>query len=282
MAEQQSTQGNGSTAPAQPSAPAPTGYDAGHTLVYGDSGAGKSTAAATYPTPQLVWMWDPHGKEMPYKKRWLAEGGRVHLQDDRFGTPVEYVLDAGGTLQCQIEHFIDTDPRKPAACERFLQRVDAFHAEMPDWQQGTLILDSITFYEIAARKWSQYKLNPSTKEPRQWFAASTDMLEEMLMIRFGSLAMRVVVVAHVDEDKDEVNGEIVRNPSAPGRLRKRTPAGYSELYRQHVLRDSKGDRQYLWQTRAGGGWNCATQLDTLPDPCRATYDEVAKAIRAML
>ena len=89
-------------------------------------------------------------------------------------------------------------------------------------------------------------------------------------------------VAHVDEDKDEVNGEIVRNPSAPGRLRKRNPAGYSELYRQHVLRDSKGDRQYLWQTRAGGGWNCATQLDTLPDPCRASYEEVERAIKGML
>ena len=264
------------------SAPAPSVYAAGHTLIYGDSGAGKSTSAATYPTPQLVWMWDPYGKEMPYKKRWLAEGGQIHQQEDQFGTPVEYVLGADGQLKVQIEHYIDTDPRKPAAYERFLQRVDAFGKDMAAWQHGTLILDSITFCEIASRKWSQYKLNPTTKEPRQWFAASTDMLEEMLMIRFGSMAMRIVVVAHIDEDKDEVNGEIVRNPSAPGRLRKRNPAGYSELYRQHVLRDTKGDRLYLWQTRAGGGWNCATQLDTLPDPCHASYEEVERAIKGML
>ena len=85
------------------------------------------------------------------------------------------------------------------------------------------------------------------------------------MIRFGSMAMRIVVVAHIDEDKDEVNGEIVRNPSAPGRLRKRNPAGYSELYRQHVLRDTKSTVPVA-RTRAGGGWNCTTQLDTLPDP----------------
>jgi len=260
------------------------GYETGHTLIYGDSGAGKSTAAATYPTPQLVWMWDPYGKEAPYKKPWLAQGCEIHRQTDGLGTPVEYVVDKSSgkdVLRVQIEHFIDTDPRKPAAYERFLQRMDQFTREVPDWQHGTLILDSITFCEIAARKWSQYKLNASTKEPRQWFAASTDMLEEMLMIRFGSLPMRVVVIAHVDEDKDEVNGEIVRNPSAPGRLRKRNPAGYSELYRQVVVRDQKGDRQYLWQTRAGGGWNCSTQLDGLPDPCPAHYSEVERAIKAM-
>ena len=96
--------------------------------------AGKSTSAATYPTPQLVWMWDPYGK-MPYKKRWLAEGGQIHQQEDQFGTPVEYVLGADGQLKVQIEHYIDTDPRKPAAYERFLQRVDAFGKDMAAWQQ---------------------------------------------------------------------------------------------------------------------------------------------------
>ena len=40
---------------------------------------------------------------------------------------------------------------QPAAYERFLQRVDAFGKDMAAWQHGTLILDSITFCEIAPR-----------------------------------------------------------------------------------------------------------------------------------
>ena len=131
---------------------------------HGDSRAGKSTSAATYPTPQLVWMWDPYGKEMPYKKRWLAEGGQIHQQEDQFGTPVEYVLGADGQLKVQIEHYIDTDPRKPAAYERFLQRVDAFGKDMAAWQLGRSSWTALRF-EIASRKWSQYKLNPTTKSP---------------------------------------------------------------------------------------------------------------------
>jgi len=203
-----------------------------HWILYGDSGSGKSTSAATWPGPKLVFAFDPWGKEMPYKKALMEAGGSLTMQDDALGTPVEYVLDAQGALQVQIEHYIDTDARKPSAYSRFMQRMDQFAREWDDWRTGTVILDSVTFMELAARKWAQYVLNPTTKEPRQWFASSTDMLEEMLMIRFGSLPMRVVVIAHIDEDKDEVNGEIIRNPCAPGRLRKRSPAGYSELYRQ--------------------------------------------------
>jgi hypothetical protein len=259
-----------------------------HTLIYGDSGAGKSTAASTYPYPQLVFMFDPYGKELPYKKALLRAGAVMHQQVNQFGTPVEYLVmhdaEAGqDVLKCQIEHYIDTDPRKPIAFERFLQRLDVFDKELPQWQTGTLILDSITFAELSARKWSQYKLNPNSKEPRQWFAASTDMLEEMVMIRLGSMPMRVVVIAHIDEDKDEVHGEIVRNPSAPGRLRKRSPAGYSELYRQYVMRDQKtAARQYLWQTRSGWGYNCNTQLDGLSDPCLAEYASVEAVLKAGL
>ena len=39
-----------------------------HTIAYGDSGVGKSTFAATYPKPMLVFAWDPHGKDLPYQK----------------------------------------------------------------------------------------------------------------------------------------------------------------------------------------------------------------------
>lgn len=244
----------------------------GHFLLYGDSGSGKSTSAASFPTPQLVLSFDPYGKEQPYKKEHLTKGRRIETVTNAAGIPIEYILTKDDVVVCQIEHYIDEDPRKPAVYSKFMTRMDTFKSEYEGWRDGTIILDSVTFMELAARKWAQYTLNPTTKEPRQWFASSTDMLEEMLMLRFGSLKMHVVVVAHVDEDKDEVNGEIIRNPSAPGRMRKRSPAGFSELYHQYVTRDEQGNRRHLWQTRNDGRWNCSTQFETTPDPCVPRFE----------
>ena len=39
-----------------------------HAIAYGDSGVGKSTFAATFPKPMLVFCWDPYGKDLPYQK----------------------------------------------------------------------------------------------------------------------------------------------------------------------------------------------------------------------
>lgn len=246
-----------------------------HWLLYGDSGSGKSTSAATFPAPQLVMAWDPIGKEYPYKKYWLAQPGTSLVVERN----VEYIIDEQKRVLCQIEHLSEDDPRKPQTYSRFMTRMDSFGKEMDEWRTGTLIIDSVTAMELCARKWAQYALNPSTKEPRQWYSASTEMLEEMLMMRLGALDMNVVVICHIDEHKNEVNGEIVRNPAAPGRLSKRLASGFAEQYRQYVMRDAKtGERIHAWQTHNDGQWNCATQLE-LPDPCEPTYQAIEPAMR---
>src|SRR3972149_2335621 len=37
-----------------------------HVAAYGESGAGKSTFARSFPKPMLVLHFDPHGKDPPY------------------------------------------------------------------------------------------------------------------------------------------------------------------------------------------------------------------------
>lgn len=238
-----------------------------HLLLYGDSGGGKSTGAATFPKPMLVFCFDPVGKDTPYLNR-----GVPVLGEDDAGTPIVEVMSARtGNLLIRIERYHDIDPTQPTAYPRFLARLAHLNADLNAFQ--TIVLDSITFMELAARKMHQYKLNPNSKEPRQWFAGSTDTLEEVLLIRFGALPCNVVVTAHMDEEKDEVHGTYIRNPSAPGRLRKRGSAGYSELYRAYVRRTEAGGREYMWQTRSDALYNAASQVNA-PDPCPATYKAI--------
>jgi len=266
-----------------------TDYPPAHASVYGDSGAGKSTFASTWPKPMLVFCFDPYGKDGPYLKR--GEPGELMI--DQFNTPIRHVKSrkTGETI-IQLEYYHNDfgTPElqtfsgdkgyawsrfkyevPPDAYWRFLHRMAVFHQEYEQWQ--TVVADSTTFMEIGARKWDQYVMNPQTKDPRQWWASSTDSLEEMLMVRFGGLPMNVVVLSHIDEGKDEAHGFFVRNPALPGRLRKNLAAAYGEFYRAYVDDDGAGGKSYELQTSQTKMWNAATQIDA-PDPCLQHYQQL--------
>jgi hypothetical protein len=209
-----------------------------HVLDYGHTGGGKSTTAATFPKPMIVFMWDPFGKDTPY----LARGIPSELfSDERAGFVREVHSKKDGRLLIRLEYYHETgfyQPEMfqlgksqrlrmkdmlPEAYNRFLNRMAVFHTEYEQWK--TVVFDSVTFAEICARKWDQHVINPAVEDPRQWWASSTDMMEQMLMIRFASLPMNVVTIAHVDEQKDEVHGTFLRSPAAPGARRPSTPSG---------------------------------------------------------
>jgi len=157
-----------------------------HATIYGDPGGGKSTMARTFPKPMLVFHFDPFGKDTPYRML-----GTSTASTDARGTPIIEVAGPKDTTAVRIEYYHDPMPEKPTAYERFSKRLLTLHEETC----RTVVLDSVTFMEIAARKWYQYKLNPNTREPRQWWASATDALEETLMLRFGALQTANVVVS---------------------------------------------------------------------------------------
>lgn len=253
-------------------------YPSKHWLLYSDSGAGKSTMAATYPKPMLVWMFDPFGKDEPYLKG-AVPGGIGELQ--------QYPLNITGLGESmityrdvqhpdgmiRIEYYHDVNIKAPTAYMRFQTRFDVLlPGEMTVWK--TVTLDSVTFMEKLARKWDQYVLNPTAKDPRKWFGASTDLLEEMLMLRFAGLPMNVVVIAHIDQEKDDVHGTFVRNPSAPGRLRRDLSTAFSEIYRLYIGRDEKGGEEfYAAQTRTDNMFNAQTHINA-PNPCYPAYSSL--------
>ena len=247
-----------------------------HLLLYGESGSGKSTGAATFPTPQLVFSFEPVGKEMPYLKR-----SGSHLEgEDEFGSFTEILSTKTGESLVRVEHYIDGDigvdesgklTVNPTAWLRFLRRCTTLRDAATTYR--TIIVDSVTWADLAARNLEQYKLNKHAKEPRQWFGGATTALEQTLMIWFGSVRTNVVVVAHVDREKDEVHGVFLSNPKAPGRLRSALASGFNEFYHAFVGRDGQGRPEYLWQTRSDDRWNASSQNEA-PDPCVPHYSAI--------
>ena len=171
----------------------------------------------------------------------------------------------------RIEYYHDENSELPEAMQLFRYRMAIFQAEYANW--ATVVTDSLTFMELSARKLEEKVMNPMEKfakgtDTRQWFAGSTDSLEEMIVWRFASLPMNVLTLCHIDERKNEVSGEILRGPSAPGRLSKRglLMAAYQEQYHLYTVRNEQGGLIHQMQTQNRDGWVATTQIGA-PDPC---------------
>lgn len=170
----------------------------------------------------------------------------------------------------RLEYYHDAFAKQPIAFRNFEKRLDYLPREAADGWWKTVVVDSLTYMEIAARKEQQYNLNPSVKDRRQWWGGSTDSVEEILLVRFAGLACNCVTSAHVSRTSDMLHGEVIQTPSAPGRLSTSLGSGFSEVYRPYIQRDEQGREVRLLQTQAGDRFTAQSQIEA-PNPCYPAY-----------
>lgn len=137
----------------------------------------------------------------------------------------------------------------------------------------TVVFDSATTMELAARYREQFSLNPSAADPRQWYAGSTDQLEQMMFSWQASLRSNVVLLAHVDTQKDDVLGNMVYNPRFPGRLRASISANFGEVYHTLLTQTASGETLYRLQTRTVPPFYASSMIQA-PQGCDMHYDAV--------
>lgn len=244
-----------------------------HCLCYGDVGSRKSTFATTWTAagPMLVFFFDALGKDQPYLKWGRQHGAKVEESRDQWNNPIK-TIDAGAAGYIRIEYYSDISPEARSwECFEWRMKERAFFDE--GW--STVTVDSLTFMEICARMYARHVVNPNTKEPRQWFGYSTDALEYALLVQLQGFPGNVLVLAHIDNNKDEMLGTFVRQVAAPGRLTNRNElaAGYAEIYKTYRTQDEKKNELYLLQTRSDNLFFAASQIEA-PDPCWQDYNSL--------
>ncbi len=246
-----------------------------HVLDYGDFGAGKSTFLATFgkydeTRPVKVYMFDPPGgKEFPYLKVGEPQPPAV----DGFGITYQDVLADNGSLAIRIMFCGESMLAGAEAYLRFEQEFDAMVQTAIEDGWKTVGLDTIDSFELAARKFEQYTLNPRSKDPRQWWGGSTDKCEESLCMRFANLRLNVVVLTHVNREKISIHGHNIQGPSSgPGRMDKNLGTYYPEIYHSYAIKH-EGQRLYQLQTMSDEQWAAETHIDA-PDPCYPDYESL--------
>ena len=248
------------------------------TIVFGHTGAGKSSFAGTFPKPMLVLMGDGMGKDYPYWKTWNG----YFLSGDRIGELQQYQIEGSDTIisyrdiqhddgLVRIEYYSDPEPEKPTSFSKLQNRLTVMHKEFGYWE--TVVADSLTSFEYWSRMRQMFVMNPQAKEPRQWYNQSKEDIERNLKYRIAAYPMNCVLVAHVDAERDEsaLANAILRNPEAPGKLRGNLAQQWMEMYYAYIRVGDKGERMYLLQTQQNMIFNAQTQI-MAPDPCWNHYN----------
>src|SRR5216684_29166 len=122
--------------------------------IIGRDGAGKSWLAATFPKKMLVCLFDAPDKAGEYLKRGIA--GDIEQAQHCYFQNVFSASDPE-RLIIRVEYWGEANPSSPTSYGRFVQRSSTIEAEIVSESYQTVVLDSVTAFELAARFYSEYR-----------------------------------------------------------------------------------------------------------------------------
>lgn len=222
-------------------------------LVWGDSGNGKTCFATGFPGP--IWVAD---------------------FDNKISSAASFYANSDQLSQIEYDNYAPTDTRG-ASAERFNIKLAELKKSQP-FPYKTIVLDSLTTFSDEAMRYLM-RMNPGIKRT-ETKGALTPALQDYQVSRlffkqfiteFLNFPCNVVVTAHIQTEKDEMTGEILRSPMMSGKLAHELPIYFSEVYRAFVK-----DGKYLAQTKSDNKFQCRTQIKGLPSEIPLSYTELAK------
>lgn len=221
-------------------------------LAYGDSGVGKTCAATGFPGPVHVLDFD--NKISSAAAYWKGTAQLAQITYENYG-PVDDKGSSGQRCNTDLGNM-----KKANAYPR------------------TLVLDSLTTFSDEMLRYLM-RLNPGIKRMDTRGAATPALQDyqvarlffKQILTEIINFPCNVVVLAHIQTEKDEATGEILRSPMLAGKLSKELPIYFEEVYRVHAK-----DGKYLAQTKSDYKYNCRTQIKGLPPEIPFSYEEIIK------
>lgn len=210
-------------------------------LVFGDSGTGKTCFAASFPGP--IEYWDFDSKVASAVQHYAHEPARLE--------------------QIEVHQFSSLAPNvRMGAWEKRSAEIDALMYKKQPLPFKTLVLDSMTLFSYYMLQDYVYRSQTSLKRP----LPGINCLQDYQLLRSHVLKMvngmvlglpaHVVITAHIDVEKDETTGQMMRLPLMSGKLAAELPAIFPEVYVARI--NAKGER--VLQTQGDATYTyCRTQ-----------------------
>lgn len=207
-----------------------------NSIIYGDMGTGKTHTLLTAPLPLFVHSFDP--------------GGTNTIED-------QSLIDKG--LLIIDKTFEREDPRKPFAFDAWEKEFDKLEREGFFKHIGTYAIDSATTWAEAIMNAVLKRAGRTGGFPQQNDYGPQMNTIKIAMQRFTALPCHCILTAHVDTDKDEASGRMFAYPALTGKLKRRIPILFDEVYAAQAKSTSKGT-EFSLLTQPDGMYNCRTRL----------------------
>ncbi len=246
--------------------------------IIGRDGAGKSWLAATFPKKMLVCLFDAPDKAGEYLKRGVP--GDIEQAQHCYFQNVFSASDPE-RLIIRVEYWGEANPSSPTSYGRFVQRSSTIEAEIVSESYQTVVLDSVTAFELAARFYSEYRANATNADNRAHYNFSMHACEQFVMTRWPNLVFaNAIVIAHYDEQKDETDSGLAvsrKMIAVPGKLPNRIGTQFSEMWR--VYQDDAGGRHVQTQPRPSpNNFACKTAIG-FEDGVYPHYEALWKSVK---
>ena len=203
-------------------------------VIYGGLGTGKTSLIKTARKPVLIHSFDP--------------GGTKVLRDEI----------AAGSIIADTR-FEREDPLKPTAFKLF---DDEYHRLRRDGffdHLGTYVIDSVTTWAQCAMYAVMKKAGRPGGTPQQNDWMPQMMMMENAMRDFVSLPCDCILLGHDDVTKDDSSGKMYSGLMITGKLSRRVPLLFDEVYCALTKETSKGI-EYQLLTRATGMYQARSRL----------------------
>ena len=230
-------------------------------LVFGDSGAGKTTFSCGFPAPLHVCDFDLK----------VTSAANYYQGTDQLQgiTYEQYPMDKSNPADSGRRFNNDMSELKKLARDG-------------NFPYKTLVIDSLT---TMSDRIMEYLMKENTGIKRtitkggqapalQDYGVFRIFMKQMIG-ELLSLPCNVIFTAHIEVLKDEMTGALLRVPMLTGKLAKELPIYFEEVYWAHVV--GEGDKKrHVAQTQSDSKFNCRSQIKGLPKLIDLKYEELIK------
>lgn len=223
-------------------------------MVYGESGAGKTCLAGTFPGPIHICDFDGKVNSLASFLRGSAKAGEI-----------------------SYEPYTPVDTRGSSAAN-FNNAMSALKKQTP-FPFKTLVIDSMTTFSDEGMNYLMAQ-NPGVKRmatgvvqvPAQQDYGIARIWFKQMIQAILTFPCNIIFTAHINVEKDELTGAIVRSPMLAGKLKQELPIYFEEVYRAY-----SENGKYMLQTKPDKSFGIIrSQVPKLPSVIEANYSEIIK------